>query len=345
MVGVKKVKIMNRKNILTFSCIESKIEKNNLFYGKFIFGPFEKGQALTMANSLRRTLLSELFSLKIIAIEIEGVAHEYTTIPGVKESILDILLNFKKIIFTSRFHYQQPQFGFLQIRGPGSFSASNLKLPHSIQIINPNQHLATLSYNGFLNIKIFICQNKNFLSFLELEKQFQKIANMKKKIFKKAEKTKILPIDNIFIPIVKVNYVLKKYNLPKFEKQKELLVLEIWTNGSIHPKQAIQYSVKKLIKLFINFKENNFLKSLMIYSYPNFAIKLKNKKKIEILDIGNLDLSLRSYSCLKKANIQTIGELTKYSRKDLVLLRNFGQKSLKEVEFRLKQIGLSLKII
>jgi DNA-directed RNA polymerase subunit alpha len=336
---------MKRENILTFSCIESKIEKNNLFYGKFNFGPFEKGQALTIANSLRRTLLSELFSLKIIAVEIEGIAHEYSTVPGVNESILDILLNFKKIIFTSRFHYQQPQFGLLQIRGPGSFSASSLKLPHSIQIINPDQHIATLSYNGFLNIKIFICQNKNFLSFLELNEQFQKISNMKKKTFKKTEKTNLLPIDNYFIPIIKVNYILKKYNLPKFKKQKEQIILEVWTNGSLHPKQAIQYSVKKLIQLFFNLKENNLLKSLMIYSYPNFTIKVKNRKKIEILDIANLDLSLRSYSCLKKAKINTIGELTKYSSNDLILLKNFGKKSLQEVEFRLKQIGLSLKNI
>jgi DNA-directed RNA polymerase subunit alpha len=334
---------MTRAPILTFSCIDSKIEKNNLFYGKFHFGPFEKGQALTIANSLRRTLLSELFSLKIIAVEIEGVSHEYSTFPGVKESILDILLNFKKLIFTSRFSYQQPQFGLLQIRGPGAFSASSLKLPHSIQIINPEQHIATLSYNGFLNIKIFICQNKNFLSFLELNEQFQKISNRRTKNFKKVEKTNLLPIDNSFIPVIKVNYILKKYNLSKFEKQKEEIILEIWTNGSIHPKQAIQYSIKNLIQLLINFKENNFLKSLMVYSYPNYSDTSKNKKKIEILDIGNLDLSLRSYSCLKRTKINTIGELTQYSSNDLLLLKNFGKKSLNEVEFRLKQIGLSLK--
>jgi DNA-directed RNA polymerase subunit alpha len=336
---------MKRKNILNFSCIESKIENTNLFYGKFVFGPFGKGQALTIANSLRRTLLSELFSLKIFAVEIEGVAHEYSTLPGVNESILDIILNFKKIIFTSRFHFQQPLLGFFKIQGPGSFTASSLKLPHSIQIINPDQHIATLSFNGSLNIKIFICQNKNFLSFLELEEQFQKISNIKNKILKKTDQTKILAIDNFFIPVVKVNYILKKYNLQKFERQKEQIILEIWTNGSIQPKQAIQYSVIKLIKLLFSFKENNLLKSLIVYSYPNFVFKLKNKKKIETLDIGNLDLSLRSYSCLKKAKIDTIGELLKYSQNDLLLLTNFGQKSLKEVQFRLKQIELSLKNI
>ena len=179
-----------------------------------------------------------------------------------------------------------------------------------------------------------------------MEEQFKKIANLKnEKILKKIGKTKLLPIDNFFIPVIKVNYMLKKYNLPKFKKTKEQIVLEIWTDGSVHPKQAIQYSVKKLIQLFFYFKGNNLLKTLLIYSSPNFSITLKNRKKIRVLDIGNLDLSLRSYSCLKKAKINTIGNLLTYSAKDLILLKNFGENSLKEVEFRLKQIGFSLKNI
>jgi len=332
-----------KKNPLTLSCIESRIETNQLWYGKFQLGLFDIGQGLTVANSLRRTLLSELSGLRIIAVEIEGALHEYSNLSGVTESVLDILLNLKKIIFTSRFQYQQPQFGFLQYKGPGIVRAADLKLPISIQIVNPDQYIATLSYDGFLNIKFFIFQGYNYLQFSDINNEFQKINNVKKKILHVTKNINLLLIDTIFIPIVKVNYLLEKDNFSPYIKNKERIILEIWTNGSIHPRQAIHYSIKKLIQLLIPFQETNLVKSLIFYSFSNSSLNLKNKKRIEMLDIGNLDLSLRSYSCLKKANINTIGELIQFSSNQLLLLKNFGKRSLEEVQFRLNQIGFYLK--
>jgi len=336
---------MYKKKIINVACVDSKIEKNDLFYGKFQIGPFESSQALTVANSLRRTLMSDLASLRIVAVQIEGISHEYTSLNGVNESILDILLNLKKIVFSSRFQYNHPQVGFLRVEGPGSILAKDLKLPISLQIINPDQHIATLSYNGALNIKLFICQGKNYFSFEKENNNIQIINDIIKTGCSPLQNNNnFLSIDNVFTPIVRVNYRLYHYNLSFFKKQKEKIILEIWTNGSIHPKQAIHFATKKLVQLFTFFYERDAsCKSLMFYSFPNLSIKIKNKQNIQFFDIGNLDLSLRAFSCLKKANINTIGDLIEYTPEDLLVLKNFGKRSLEEVQFRLNQIGLSLK--
>lgn len=331
-------------HVVPIACVDSKIEKNDLLYGKFQIGPFDSGQALTVANSLRRTLMAELASLRIIAVQIEGISHEYTALDGVNESVLDILLNLKKIVFSSRFEYNHPQVGFLRVEGPGSILAKDLKLPISLQIINPDQHIATLSYNGVLNIKLFICQGKNYFSFEKENTNIQIINDIIKTKVSLQNNNNFLPIDNVFTPIVRVNYRLYNYNLSFFKKQKEKIIFEIWTNGSIHPKQAIHFATKNLVQLFSFFYERGAAcRSLMFYSFPNLSIKIKNKQNIQFFDIGNLDLSLRAFSCLKKANINTIGDLIEYTPEDLLVLKNFGKRSLEEVQFRLNQIGFSLK--
>lgn len=334
---------MYQKKVINIACVDSKIEKNDLWYGKFQIGPFEVGQGLTVANALRRTLIADLSSIRIIAIQIEGVTHEYSTLSGMNESVLDLLLNLKKIIFSSRFQYNQPQIGFLKIKGPGVVTARHLKLPTSIQIVNPDQYIATLSYTGSLNIKLFICQGKNYYSFESENNKIQIINDIIKTNFPLQNNNNFLPIDNTFTPVIKVNYILKNYNLSLFKKKKEKIILEVWTNGSIHPKQAIQFATKKLVQLFVFFYERTLFKSLMLYSFPNLSIKIKNKQNIQFFDIGNLDLSLRAFSCLKKANINTIGELIEYTPEDLLVLKNFGKRSLEEVQFRLNQIGFALK--
>lgn len=334
---------MYKKKVITVSCVDSKIEKNNLWYGKFQIGPFDSGQGLTVANSLRRTLMSDLYAIRIVAVQIDGISHEYSTLSGVNESILDILLNLKKIIFSSRFQYSQPQIGFLKISGPGTIRAKDIKLPISLQVTNPDQYIATLSYNGVLNIKLFICQGKNYFSFEKENTNIQIINDIIKTNFSLQNNNNLLPIDNIFTPVIRVNYILKNYNLSFFKKKKEKIILEVWTDGTLHPKQAIHFATKKLLQLFIFFYERTIFKSLMLYSFPNLSLKIRNKQKIQFFDIGNLDLSLRAFSCLKKANINTIGDLIEYTPEDLLVLKNFGKRSLEEVQFRLNQIGLSLK--
>lgn len=148
---------------ISFSCIDSRVEKNQNIYGRFILAPFVPGQAVTLANGLRRCLLSEVSGVAITAIEINGIKHEYSTITGIRESVLDILLNVRKIVLTSELQFQRPQIAFLQVQGPGIVRASDIKLPISIQNVNPEQHIATLLYDGVLNIKFMICCGKNFL--------------------------------------------------------------------------------------------------------------------------------------------------------------------------------------
>lgn len=149
---------------LLLSCIESRVENNTSFYGRFQLGPFELGQGLTVGNALRRTLLSELRGLAITAVEIQGASHEYSALLGVRESVLDILLNLKQVVLTSEFQINEPQIAFLQVQGPGIVRAGDLKLPVSIQCVDPEQYIATLSHDAFFSMKCVICQGKNYLN-------------------------------------------------------------------------------------------------------------------------------------------------------------------------------------
>lgn len=328
---------------LTLCCIESRIENNQSFYGRFQLGPFDTGQGLTVANAVRRTLLSELSGLAIVAVEIEGAKHEYSTLPGIRESVLDILLNLKQIVLTSRFQIQEPEFGYLQFQGPGIVKAGDLKLPLSIQCVDPEQYIATLSYDGVLNLKFYICQGKNYVSFSTLSGDLQESKNLKPFSGKSMKISNILPIDAVFLPVNKVNFLLETYNSSRFGKTKERIFFEIWTNGSIHPRQAIHEAAKILVKLFSPFQETRVFKSLLYKPLYFNSSKKETLKKITALDIGNLDLSLRPYTCLKRAKINTIGDLLQYSEEDLLLLKNFGKRSLEEVQLLLHQIGFQLK--
>lgn len=661
------------------SCIESKVENNRSFYGRFQLGPFDLGQGETIANALRRSLLSELSGLAITAVEIEGVTHEYSTLLGVRETVLDLLLNFKQIILTTEklnsleqqnpvqnSDFFAPQIGFLQVHGPGIVRASDLKLPSFIQCVDPDQYLATLSYDSLLNVRFTISQGKNYIiqtpsglktpgnvkwsglnsiqtdnkfkienferpnilknksflkssetqnsfylkkpervknqEFLKTDKKLKKLVFKKNGVFnnktpfflntkeiyrpfsklksevlnetlpsqifmsstllnddnlkiitdnetfpwisevrynntlfqkskakispflldsleilkktlpansedffgkneeietkqfnihKKTEKTNnfsenknfdsltdtglnfelknkkqkissnILPVDAVFMPVNKVNFLLEIDN--DSEQPRNRIILEIWTNGSIHPRQALYNAAKSMVQLFsffiekktplfdnisntytsnldyedslikpTNFKISSYnnlissntslftnsstsapkLKKTFIGLKPafqsiqplfsNHLVKLLSKKAINrllisfvvkppltkslnevflfqtssrfniynqtknklsfiqkknlnlsskfsteknktSLDIGNLDLSLRPYTCLKRANIDTVADLLKFSRDELLLLKNFGKRSLDEVENNLQKIGLQLR--
>jgi DNA-directed RNA polymerase subunit alpha len=329
---------------LTLCCIESRVEDNRSFYGRFQLGPFDVGQGLTIANAIRRTLLSELQGLAIVAVEIEGAYHEYSTLPGIRESVLDILLNLKQIVLTSNFKIQEPQFGYLQVKGPGKVKASDLKLPLSIQCVDPNQYIADLSYDASLNIKFFICQGKNYLSFSNVSSEFQRATFTKTNDQQLNKNFNLLMIDAVFMPVNKVNYIVENYTSSRLGKQKEKVIFEIWTNGSIHPRQAIHEASKILVRLFSPFQETRTLKSIFFKPLQIPSSKRDTIKKITSLDIGNLDLSLRPYTCLKRAKINTIGDLLQYSPEELLLLKNFGKRSLEEVQLLLKQIGFKLRI-
>nr|YP_009105939.1 alpha subunit of RNA polymerase [Gloeotilopsis sterilis]AIT94792.1 alpha subunit of RNA polymerase [Gloeotilopsis sterilis] len=340
------------------TCIESRIENNTTFYGRFQLGPFEGGQGLTIANALRRVLLSELSGLAIVAVDIQGVTHEYSYLKGIRESILDILLNLKQIVLTSDFDCKDTQIAYLNVQGPGKIKAKDIKLPISLQCVDPEQYLATLSHDGSLIMKLLICYGKNYsIQKNESKNLIKKISFFEKNKIEKNLFKNLLPIDSIYMPIKKVNYIVESDD--ETVQLKDRIILEIWTNGSIHPRQAIHNAAKILVQLFSPFQEAQPLKSLFLntknikvlnYLDTNTSVNIFNKKhtsfidkKLASLDIGNLDLSLRPYTCLKRASIHTIGDLLKYSKEELLLLKNFGKRSLEEVETNLFQIGFKLK--
>jgi DNA-directed RNA polymerase subunit alpha len=461
----KKNRLMGQMNDLVFvSCRESRIENPRSLYGCFYLGPFSSEQSLTIANTIRRTLLSELKGLAITSVEIEGATHEYSTLQGVRDSVLDILLNLKDVVLKSQLSFQKPQFSYIKVIGPGVIRAKDLKLPAFIQCVDPNQYIATLSENGVLNMKLTIEEGKNYLIQKPLNVQTglnsqskkilaKKLSNLKKdsnenirtKVNLKEgvpllfEQKKLvnkitypLLIDPVFMPIQKVNYTIeidhennnyrstflnenhetlqpdKNTNLIKSDSSiNHKIILEIWTNGSIHPRQALSYALKELVSIFLklekakilnsfafksllnnhslinsiyfenlnysevlkklNYKSNSFLNNLSSHKLNKMESKdiknikkkitLKvniknkidnfsneeNKNQIYLRDIGTLNISLRPYTCLKRANINTIQELTNTSKKELLFLKNFGKKSLLEVEQSLIELGLELK--
>lgn len=360
------------------SCIESHLDESKNVYACFKIGPFEKNHTLTIANNLRRTLLSELSSLAIIAVKIQGVQHEYSSMVGVRESVLDILLNIKKIALTSTFQIQTPYLAYLSASGPGVVTAGDIELPSFIKCVDPTKKIATLSHDGQFNIAFLIYPGKNYWVQLG-SKQF---LNHCTKAFSDVNLTtqakeflqtyslidaNILPIDAVFMPINRVNYTIEVDEEIDTEKVDEHIFLEIWTNGSIHPVFAIEQAATSLVELFTPFQNIQALqlqpryltsqtfKKGKLVAIEKRIVKQNQQNTVEFeiedslnpssildLDIGNLNLSLRPYTCLKRANIQNVRDLMKYSREELLLFPNFGKRSLEEVENSLYQIGLFL---
>lgn len=246
------------------SCKESRIENEKNFYGSFYIGPFNSGQSLTVANTIRRILLSEINGIAITAVNIEGAKHEYGTLPGVKDSILDIILNLKEIVLKSRFPLREPIYGYIESIGPGIVRACDIKLPFFVQCVDPNQYIATLSENSILKMKMIIQEGKNY-----------QIYNYKQDNEKPSSKTnqenQIL-IDGVFMPVNKVNYTIETYELSESYLNNQVIVLEIWTNGSITPRQALYLALNQAHNLFSQLqklKVLNFLSAKSLLSTKN----------------------------------------------------------------------------
>ena len=455
----------------SFLCIKSRIEQNDTLYGCFEFGPFILGQGITIANSLRRELLSELTGLAITEVEIENISHEYSTIQGVRESVLEILLNLKQLVFTTNYRERYPKKGFLRFQGPGTVKAGDLRLPIGIRCVDPNQYIATVSYNGSLNLKFLICYGKgyarqtpsslqwslptetienneeeaknetgsNSMPFVEAfppdihkvnsskgsqvkplssidakagesgtksglqsmqgthsssvpfnpdkdnpffvadihkvnkdtlhsksskpnqsvafeipnEGQQRKGANQKVNRSETGQNSGEgvqedrkelhtlnedhtssllnackLTIDPVFSPVKRVNFLLQEYTYR--DQLADKVILEVWTNGSIHPRQAVTEAGKSLLNLFLPFAKRssfNFLPKERVFQKvqksrfktESTLNEKENRLPVQIegqrlksllnLDVGNLDLSIRTYTQLKRAKIDTIGDL------------------------------------
>ena len=278
--------------------------QSNNIYGKFSILPLAKGHGLTVGNSLRRILLSDLSGIAITALKISGVEHEFSVIPGVREDLLEILLNLKQIVFTGTLINES--IINISVKGPKIITANDLLLPDNLKIVNPTQYIAVISNNVELTFELKISSGTGY-----------KLANPNS--IKNGED--FIEIDAIFTPIQRVNYYVENiYTKPRLLK--ENLLIEIWTNGSITPYCALKNASEILINLFSTFtltSETN-KKDLSFESKTNILIE-------------ELNLSARAYNCLKNAQINSLEDLMQYSMQDLEQLKSFGQKSMVEVIF------------
>ena len=308
---------------ISIKCLKSEKIQSGACHGQFVIDSLRSGQGITIGNQLRRVLLGDLGGVAISAVRIAGVTHEFSTIPGVREDILEILLNLKGIIFKSKI--QDIQFGRLKIQGPSIVTADLLELPTDLEIINPNHYIATISTANILEIEFKFEYGTGY-----------KLASQA--FFDEAEN--YLQLDTIFMPVQKVDFKIENV-YDAANNISERLLLDIWTNGSISPNEALESAAQIIIDLFtllINNKNMNETSQLESKS------ESMNSEPYTNIAIEELQLSVRAYNCLKKAQINTVGDLLQYSPEKLQELKNFGRKSADEVFSTLKnKLGIILK--
>lgn len=298
-------------------CIESRIDGPRDHYDKFLIEPLDQGQGITVGNALRRVLLSDLEGTSIVSVRIAGVNHEFSTISGIREDVLEILLNLKEITFKS--NAIEPLIGRLRVQGPAIVTAESFELPSEIALIDPKQYIATICGNNVLEMEFRIQKGRGY-----------------RLVEKGLDETSMdfLQIDSIFMPVKKVNYSVEDVRYTQDLIQERLLI-EIWTNGSITPKEAISQSATIIMDLFAP------LKTISFKSEDN--VKSQEESKINQILIEELQLSVRAYNCLKRAQIHSVADLLDYSQEDLLEIKNFGQKSAEEVIDALKKrLGINL---
>ena len=297
-------------------CLNSTTNKATEFYSKYSIGPFLKGQSTTVGNALRRVLLSNLQGLAITGVRITGIDHEFSTIPNVKEDVVDILLNLKQIVIKG--NITEPILARLNVKEPGIIVADNIELPDSITFVDPRQYIASLTAKGNLEMEFLIARGQNYFTSGKLDYTIPE---------------RFLAVDAVFMPVTKVNFFVEtSRNSSSFEL--ESLILEIWTNGSIMPDEALSTSAEILENTFGLLKvTDTFATTSPMIETP---VQEEKNEHLETIFIEELELSVRAYNCLKRANVHTLSDLLKYSATDLLEFKNFGQKSADEVCENLK---------
>src|SRR5262244_2478436 len=292
-------------------------------YGKFYAQPFERGFGTTIGNSLRRSLLSSVEGAAITAVKIEGVLHEFSSIPGVVEDATDIILNLKRIPF--KLHGEGPKTLRVERGVPGEMLSGEIETDAEVEILDPNIHIATVSEGGSLSIEMRLKRGRGYVS---AERNFDEDLAVG-----------YIPIDSVHSPVKKVNYTVESARLGQ-DTDYDKLTVEVWTNGSVKPDNAIGLAAKLIkdhMQIFINFEEEPEL----------VEVEHEEAKKLPALDnldksVDELELSVRSYNCLKNADIRTIRELVQKSEPDMLKTKNFGRKSLNEIKEILQSMGLHL---
>jgi DNA-directed RNA polymerase subunit alpha len=299
-------------------CVESKTNSNQSQYSKFVIEPLERGQGTTVGNAFRRVLLSNLEGAAVTAVRIAGVNHEFATINGVREDVLEILLNMKEIVLKS--HTSQPQIGRLMIQGPAMVTAERFELPSEVEVVSPSQYVATVAENGRLEMEFRVETGKGYRSVDRSRED--------------ATSLDFLQIDAVFMPVQKVNYSVEDTRIDG-SLEKDRLILEIWTNGSLTPQEALSQAASILVDLFNPLKEISI--DRIDEKYPT------DEDPTSQIPIEELQLSVRAYNCLKRAQINSVADLLDYTQEDLLEIKNFGQKSAEEViEALQKRLGITL---
>lgn len=303
--------------------ITCEFSEDNPGYGKFIVEPLERGYGNTLGNSLRRILLNSLPGAAVTSIKIDGVLHEFSTIPGVKEDVTEIILAIKKLAIS--LDGEDTKRAIINVTGPKEVTAADIIADSSLQIYNPELHIASVEAGCSLVMELNVAQGRGYVPADQNKDETTPIG--------------VIPVDSIYTPVRKVNYTVEHTRVGQVTDY-EKLILELWTDGSISPKEGVGIAAKIMqehLSLFINLTDGA----------RNFDVMVEKEEDVKgkalEMSIEELELSVRSFNCLKRAGINTVEELTKKSEADMMKVRNLGKKSLDEVKHKLEELGLGLK--
>jgi DNA-directed RNA polymerase subunit alpha len=296
-------------------------------YGRFVVEPLERGYGTTLGNSLRRILLSSLPGAAVSNIKVEGVLHEFSTIPGVKEDVTEIILNLKNLAIKNHSDSPEPKLAYIEMSGEGTIYARDIKVDADIEIANPDMVVATLSggKDTKLNIEITITKGHGYVGADKNKRSDQPIG--------------LIPIDSLYTPVRKVNYTVDNTRVGSVTDY-DRLILDVWTNGTVSPDDAVSFGAKILtehLNLFVNLSDATKDAEVMTEKEEG------KKEKVLEMSIEELDLSVRSYNCLKRAGINTVEDLANKTEEDMMKVRNLGRKSLEEVLNKMADLGLVLQ--
>lgn len=316
----------NWKDLIHPKRIEKDEKVSTPFYGKFVCEPLEPGFGITLGNALRRVLLSSIQGPAITSVKIDDVLHEFSTVAGVKEDVTEIILNLKGVDL--KMHSYEPQVVTLSVSGPAEVKASDIVTTHQVEVVNGDQHIATVAEGGQLNMEMTITMGSGY-------EPVERRGELNNSIG-------VIPVDALYSPIKKVNYSVTNARVGR-RTDYQKLTMEIWTNGTILPEDALAYSakiIKQQLSIFINFDEEVFEEE------PEVEEKneIMGNEDILFTLIEDIDFSARSMNCLRKANIKYIGDVVQKSEDDLLNLENFGKRSLVEIKEKLVEMDLHLEM-
>ena len=293
-------------------------------YGRFVVEPLERGYGTTLGNSLRRVLLSSLPGYAITSVKIDGILHEFSTIPGVKEDVTEIVLNLKNVIL--KIHGDGPKTIYIDANGDDEITAGSIKTDSEVEILNPELHIATLNSDAHVSMELTCDKGRGYVSAERNKQIMQPVIG-------------VIAIDSIYTPVLKVNYTVENTRVGQITDY-DKLTLEVWTNGTINAMEAVSLGAKILnehLNLFGDLSGEDYDTEVMVVKSDS------GKEKVLEMTIEELDLSVRSFNCLKRAQINTVEDLINRTEEDMMKVRNLGRKSLDEVVAKLNSLGFDLR--